>query len=162
MRRRALLAAIVLAVPSPSVGSDVTALELAERFCAAMVDGTIDPLSLASPSLAEAISEAMAQNDAIQAETPDEKPPLGDGIPWSSWPDKPDSCLPVTAEEKSIFTRVIVEYGFAAAPTANYRDVLIVVPHRPDPGQAMQWRLDDVEMQGGVTLRAALQQAFSD
>jgi hypothetical protein len=154
MRRHVLFAALVIALSAPAFADNSTAEALAGTFCSAMVDGALDPATLVTPDLGEAIATALARNDEIQAATPDEKPPLGDGIPWASWPDKPDSCDIEVTEAYDGAAMVNVTYGFTEAPDANYTDTLVLIE------SDARWAIDDVVLVDNQTLRGLIDTAF--
>ena len=154
MRRHVLFAALVIALPAPALADNSTAEALARTFCAAMVDGMLDPVTLVTPDLGEAIETAMARNAEIQAAAPDEKPPLGDGVPWASWPDKPDTCETEVTEAYDGAAMVNVTYSFTAAPDATYTDTLVLM--QSEAG----WAIDDVVLIDNQTLRGLIETAF--
>ena len=154
MRRHVLFAALVIALPTSALADNSTAEALAGTFCTAMVDGMVDPVTLVTPDLGEAIATALARNDEIQAATPDEKPPLGDGVPWASWPDKPDTCDTEVTEAYDGAAMVNVTYGFTDAPDANYTDTLVLM--QGDAG----WAIDDVVLVDNHTLRGLIETVF--
>lgn len=154
MRRHVLFAALVIALPAPALADNSTAEALAGTFCAAMVDGMLDPVTLVTPDLGEAIETAMARNAEIQAAAPDEKPPLGDGVPWASWPDKPDTCETEVTEAYDGAAMVNVTYSFTAAPDATYTDTLVLM--QSEAG----WAIDDVVLIDNQTLRGLIETAF--
>jgi hypothetical protein len=154
MRRHVLFATLVCVLPIPAFADNSTAEALAGTFCAAMVDGTPDPVTLVTPDLGDAIAAALARNAEIQAATPDEKPPLGDGVPWASWPDKPDTCDIEVTEAYDGAAMVNVSYGFTDAPDANYTDTLVLM--EGDGG----WAIDDVVLIDNQTLRNLIVSAF--
>ena len=154
MHRSLLFVALAFAVATPALAAPSTPDALGSAFCVAMTDGTADPLDLLTPSLNEAIEVAMARNAELQAAAPDEKPPLGDGVPWSSWPDKPDTCETEVTEAYDGAAMVNVTYGFAGAPEATYTDTLILLQ------QGEVWALDDIVLTDNLTLRGLLESAF--
>ncbi len=154
MRRHVLFAALAIALPTSALADNSTAEALAGTFCTSMVDGALDPVTLVTPDLGEAIATALARNAEIQAATPDEKPPLGDGIPWASWPDKPDTCDIEVTEAYDGAAMVNVTYGFTDAPDANYTDTLVLMQ-----GEA-GWAIDDVVLIDNQTLRDLIETAF--
>jgi hypothetical protein len=154
MRRHVLLAVLAFATPSAALADNSTAEALAGTFCAAMVDGMTDPVTLVTPDLGEAIATALARNAEIQAAAPDEKPPLGDGVPWASWPDKPDACETEVTEAYDGAAMVNVTYSFTDAPDANYTDTLVLMQ-----GEA-GWAIDDVVLMDNQTLRGLIETAF--
>lgn len=154
MRRHILFAALAITLPTAAFADNSTAEALAGTFCAAMLDGMTDPVTLVTPDLGEAIETALARNAEIQAATPDEKPPLGDGVPWASWPDKPDTCDTEVTEAYDGAAMVNVTYGFTDAPDASYTDTLVLMQ-----GEA-GWAIDDVVLIDNQTLRGLIETAF--
>lgn len=155
MHRNLLLLAFAFSAPIQPLAGSATPFAVAEAFCAAMVDGTTDKTALATPALAEAIDTALTRNAEIQAATPDEKPPLGDGVPWSSWPDKPDTCTAQPADTAHDGVEYAVTYGFTSIPDAGYADIL-VLSEGPD-----SWAIDDIIFIDNQRLRAVLEAAFT-
>jgi hypothetical protein len=138
-----------------------TTSEVAAAFCATRTsadDARLKPLL--TPSLLAVIAEAEERNRIIAEATPDEKPPFGDGIPYQSFPDRPDTCGVGTPAERAGRTEIAVTYGFAGTPRANWSDTLILVPAE---GQAL---IDDIRFResadgsGALTLREILHDAF--
>ena len=154
MHRNLLFIAVTLACSTQAHGGGATPLAVAEAFCATMVSGTTDPVTLASPGLAGIVETALARNAELQAATPDEKPPLGDGVPWSSWPDKPDTCVAEAGATADGRAEYAVTYGFTSTPDARYADIL-VLSEGPDG-----WAIDDVILIDNQRLRAVLETAF--
>ncbi|MEQ1950771.1 hypothetical protein [Mesorhizobium sp. CN2-181] len=111
-------------------------------------------------SLLAVIADAEDRNRIIAEATPDEKPPFGDGIPYQSFPDLPDTCTPEKPAERAGRTEVAVTYGFPKTPRANWTDTLILISSE---GQA---RIDDIRFResadgsGALTLREILHDAF--
>jgi hypothetical protein len=94
---------------------------LVDLFCAQHGSDQHGYSYLVTASLLELIDKAQAKNDEIQAATPDEKPPLGDGIPFQSYPDIAPSCTQGAFGANSI---VEVQYEFPETPDANWTDRL--------------------------------------
>ncbi|MCO5083329.1 MAG: hypothetical protein M9955_16940 [Rhizobiaceae bacterium] len=90
------------------------AIAAAQKFCDTHLPGTIEAenatMELLTPSLRAAMDEATKKNDAWEAAHPGEKPPLGDGVPFQSYPDSPEKCVagPAMADN----TEVDIEYRF--------------------------------------------------
>lgn len=157
MSRGYIFTALLFVMPSGVLAQDaLTTLELGTQFCSLVQEGeqsiTLD--ALLSPSLAGAVSAALARNDAIQAAAPDEKPPLGDGIPWMSWPDRPDTCTVGAAAPGDHEAILPISYGFNNAPQAAYTDSLVLVQ------EGGTWRVDDVILINEQHLRTILETAF--
>jgi hypothetical protein len=114
---------------------------------------------IVTPSLADEIAAAWKKNEIIAKAHPDEKPPLGDGIPFQSYPDLTPRCEVGVITGEGVGAVVEIRHLFPDAPGANYSDRLVV-------GQG--WRpgvfgIDDVlygaEGDKG-SLRKALAEAF--
>ena len=126
--RAALLTAALSLGWTAANASDEDATAMAQAFCALRtVDWGSARINLVSPSLAEAIEVAMQENDRIQAAAPDEKPPLGDGIPWQSYPDVADSCDVGQVSHEGEAALVEVKYGFSDNADAGWSDRLVLV-----------------------------------
>ena len=73
-----------------------TRKQLGDLFCvvgkSGRDGGEFGRMYLVTRALGAAIDEAVKKNDAIAAATPDEKPPLGDGVPFQSFPDEAPVC----------------------------------------------------------------------
>ena len=155
MRPLAVLTSLGLLVTPALSQEPPDAAEIGAIFCAASLAGDMAPVQdLLTPDLAETIAAALARNDEIQAATPDEKPPLGDGVPWASWPDKPDTCDTEVTEAYDGAAMVNVTYGFTDAPDANYTDTLVLM--QGDAG----WAIDDVVLVDNHTLRGLIETVF--
>lgn len=157
MSKGYLFTALLFVMPSSVLAQDaLSTFHLGGQFCRLVQEGeqAIPLDSLLSPSLAEAVSAALARNDAIQAAAPGEKPPLGDGIPWASWPDRPDICTIGAATLGNDEAILPISYGFANAPEAAYTDRLVLVH------EGGTWRVDDVILIDDQHLRTILETAF--
>lgn len=99
---------------APAVASEPdAAAEVAARFCAArLVYDEAATRALLTPGLVAAIAEAEARNKVLADANPDEKPPLGDGIPYAAYPDAPQTCEPGAAAAEDGRRMVDVRYGF--------------------------------------------------
>jgi hypothetical protein len=100
-----------------------TPVQVAQKFCDTHLPGTIEAeqatMLLLTPSLRAAMDEAVKKNDAWEAAHPGEKPPLGDGVPFQSYPDTPEKC--VAGAVSADGTEVDIEYQFDD-PLANWTD----------------------------------------
>jgi hypothetical protein len=87
-----LVAILPLAQPARAA-SDADAQALVEAWCqAVMTRNEVAAVGLMSPDLQAAVAEARTASDAFAASHPDEKPPLGDGLPITSFPDGVSEC----------------------------------------------------------------------
>ncbi len=159
MKPPTLAPAAVLLLPASALAAGSTPADLGAAFCKASIDDDMAPVEAAlTPDLAAVIAEAEANNAKIQAAAPDEKPPLGDGLPWRSWPDYADGCEVGTIAEDAGKTLVEIRYSFASAPDANYADHLVLIPAAAGSDS---WQIDDVNLMDGMTLRSVLAAAFA-
>ena len=165
MRLLAGIAVLVLALEGEAIvatAAEGDPAEIAAAFCASRLAGDEDVRALLTPSLLAAIEEAEERNLAAMEAAPDEKPPFGDGIPYQSFPDLPDGCEVGAATTAGEAARVEVSLSFRDAPTAGWRDTLILV--------AMDdaYRINDIEFRGAPdgsdapTLRQILREAFDN
>jgi hypothetical protein len=157
MRRLVLPALAFLAAgPALAVEPIMPAHIVAETFCMARIVGD---MTLAeeyfSEELSYAIGKAMARNAVIQKQHPDEKPPLGDGVPWGTYQDVADSCEVDYGAANATPTEIPVTYKFPDAPDANWTDTLVLKQVND------QWKLDDVLYQEGGRLTEFLVSAFA-
>jgi hypothetical protein len=164
--RRLSLALLVLPMVSAPVLAEmvtVTPAQIGEMFCISHLgndDGILR--GVLTDELRTQIDYSEARNATIARAFPDEKPPLGDGIPWSSFPDYADSCSIGSIATENGEARVVIQYGFAADPTADYSDTLVLrqVAHPHDPTTGI-WRIDDVAYTTVGTLRGTLDGVFA-
>jgi hypothetical protein len=157
MRRLVLPALLFLAAGRVlAVEPIMPAHVVAESFCVARIIGD---MSLAeayfSEELSYAIDKAMAQNAVIQKQHPDEKPPLGDGVPWGTYPDAVPECVVDYDAATATPAEIPVTYRYPEAPDANWTDKLVL---RQVDGE---WKLDDVLYQDGGKLTEFLVSAFA-
>ncbi|MCR6635085.1 hypothetical protein [Devosia sp.] len=93
MKTSTLALAALFLLPTTTIAAEPTPADFGAAFCKGGIDNDMSAIEAAlTPDLAKVIAEAEAKNAEIQAATPDEKPPLGDGLPWRSWPDYADGC----------------------------------------------------------------------
>ena len=139
------------------------AKKLGDLFCVVAKSGRdggeFGRMYLVTRALGATIDEAVKKNDAIAADKPDEKPPLGDGVPFQSLPDAPQICHAGKFAEVGGKPTVEIEYIFSDTPEANWTDRLVLVN---DDGML---RIDDV-LYGtddtGDGLRKALAELFGN
>lgn len=162
---RFVAAAALCLVAAPSLAQMVTISpeQIGQIFCISRLGNDMAPVEgLLTADLTATIAEAEAKNDAIQKAHPDEKPPLGDGIPWQNYPDQADDCRASTLQTTSTTVLVSINYTFKAAPEANFTDALRI-EQVDDPGSdGKVWRIDNVEYDIGSDLRSVLETAFQN
>ncbi|HEY9010433.1 MAG TPA: hypothetical protein VIN06_05405 [Devosia sp.] len=165
MRRLVLaLAALPLfAGPSFAQMATVTPDQIGEVFCIARLgndDGILT--GVLDSELQGMIDTATAVSDKAARLHPDEKPPLGDGIPWSSFPDYAAECSVGSVAVEGGTARVTIQYGFPESRDADYADTLLLaqVPHPYDVDTKI-WRIDDILYTTSGTLREVLAETAS-
>lgn len=155
MRRLFIALATLAAASAPAYAVSLTGAQVGDIFCAGRLSGDMAPVeAILTPDLKAAIAEAEARNDAIQKAAPDEKPPLGDGIPWQTAPDYAPRCSMVGMSGTADRPQVVLFYQFPDEPSANWSDKLELtfIDHR--------LRIDDVIYKDGTRLTEALVNAF--
>lgn len=160
-RTRIAAFALLLTTPALAQSPGITPEQLGEIFCLARVADDMAPISgLLTPELRTAIGEAEAANATIAAAAPDEKPPLGDGIPWSSWPDYSPECTARAAELMMDEARIAISYRFPDEPAANYTDYLwLRLVDEPLTNRRV-WRIDNLAYATDGDLKSTLASAF--
>ncbi|MBA3447373.1 MAG: hypothetical protein H0T56_07160 [Pseudaminobacter sp.] len=104
------------------------AREVGSKFCETRLsDDEAAMLSLMTPSLLKAISEAKTRNDMIAKASPGEKSPFGDGIPYQSFMDGAPACRAADGKEVPGRTEVELTYSFLDAPDGGWTDTLVLV-----------------------------------
>lgn len=156
---RIALACLTLFCTVPALAQPDTgdAEYLARLFC--QQQSNYDQSALAphlSPALAALIEKAWAANAAYEAQYPGDKPPLGDGIPWQSWPDAAPLCIAQIPAYDRNTAVVDIDYDFPDQPDASWRDQLVLV--RIDS----RWLIDDVMLQGDEKLTAILRSVITE
>lgn len=159
MKTSTLAPAALFLLPGATFSAEATPADFGATFCKGSLDNDMAAIEAAlTPDLASVIAEAEAKNAEIQAAAPDEKPPLGDGLPWRSWPDYADGCEVGAITTDGDKTLVEIRYSFSTSPDANYTDQLVLIPAADTP---VSWQLDDVRLIDDMTLRSALAGAFA-
>lgn len=111
----------------PATAQSLTGAQVGQIFCMAMTSQDDAPLrGILSPDLAAIIADAEVRSAAIEAAAPDEKPPLGDGIPWQAAPDYAKNCTVVGMSGTFDLPEVILFYEFPEEPSANYSDRVVL------------------------------------
>lgn len=165
MRHISLLAILPLAFAAAPVQAQMPTIEpeqIAEIFCIGSLGNNMAPVeALFSTDLQALVAEAWEKNAAFEAAHPGDKPPLGDGLPWRTWPDYADGCIggEGLAERESAY--VDVTYTFSEAPDATYTNTLVLRPATFADGANLEWRIDDIDLGEGQTFRSILAAAFA-
>lgn len=166
MRRLAVSLLCLQLLPAPAFAqtATVTPQQIGEVFCMSRLGNDDAILSgVLSAELRTLVAYSQARSDAIARAYADEKPPLGDGVPWASFPDAIDTCSLGSIATEGAAALVVIQYGFAADPGADFSDTLELAaePHPYDPQSAV-WRISNVRYTVGSTLVEALQAAFNN
>lgn len=137
--------------------------QIGQIFCLSRLGSDEGPITgLLSPDLAAAIDAAWTANTAWETANPGDKPPLGDGIPWQSYPDYAAECTVGLATLMKTDAKLEIAYGFPEAPDANFTDTLLLKRITSDSLGIEQWRIDNIAFATGGDLRAALDAAFEN
>lgn len=164
--RRLIAASLAIVIASAAAADDrpifLTPEAIGEIFCIARLGNDMAPVEgILTPGLAAAIAGAEAENAAWATANPGEKPPLGDGIPWQSWPDYAPECTVASASLEMDESRVRLLYSFPDTPEADFSDTLSL-RLVPGPNGDNIWRVDNVGYGTDGDLRRALVTAFMD
>lgn len=163
LRFAAAVALCLAATPSFAQMVTISPQQIGEIFCISRLGNDMAPVQgLLSSELAAAIAEAEAKNAAIQQAHPDEKPPLGDGIPWQSSPDYAAACKVGAVTLEADRALVDIAYGFPDYPEADFTDRLQLIrvaqPDLPEP----LWRIENLGYATEGDLRSVLVSAFTN
>jgi hypothetical protein len=165
--RSSFLAVLLVAgfTSVPALADDTMAIlkpeQIGQIFCLsrtgndeAVIQGVM------TPELTTAIADAVAKNDVWETANPGEKPPLGDGLPWSTWTDYAPDCTVGLVTLMKTDAKVEIAYGFPDQPDGNYTDTLLLKKVDMADVQTSFWRIDNVAYAGGGDFRAQLLTAF--
>jgi len=137
------------------------AAQIGQIFCLSRLGNDEAVIAgILTQSLRQAIADAEAKDADYAKKNPDEKPPLGDGIPWQSSPDYAAKCETGLVTLSKTDAKVEIKYGFPDAPGANFTDTLILRKLPIDGMDVGYWRIDDVLYPDGTDLRKSLISAF--
>ncbi len=115
------------------------------------------PEEILTADLIQEIATAKEKNAKIIDTAPDQKPPLGDGIPYQSYPDIAPDCEIGTVTNTGEEVKVEIKHIFPNEPKADWSDFL-VLKHLNE-----QWKIDDViyeKADSKESLRSALISLF--
>lgn len=153
---------LLTGLPAQAQMVTISPEQIGQIFCIGRQGNDMAPvLALTSPVLNAAIAYAEARSAAIQLAAPDEKPPLGDGVPWQSWQDYAPQCTVGEIKTSATMTGVSIDYAFPDQPDANWSDTLVLVPVVTKPGMPPFLRIDDITYATGGALQSALVDAFA-
>jgi hypothetical protein len=164
----ALLLATSFAAALPATADDgmvgLKPEQIGHIFCLSRLGSDEGPITgLLTPELTAAIDDAWTKNDAwAAANPPDDKPPLGDGIPWQSYPDYAAQCTVGLVTLMKTDAKIEIAYGFPDAPDADFTDTLLLKRVANDEIGLEQWRIDNVAYATGGDLKASLVATFDN
>lgn len=128
MRMILSFAAAAFLSASPAAAEESDPGGLAGRlFCQMRSEGEPAIRYLLTRSLIAEIDKALAKNDTIATARPDEKPPLGDGVPFQSYQDHAPECRVGAVAAVGRGFNVDVEHVFPDQPAGSWTDRLVVV-----------------------------------
>jgi hypothetical protein len=135
--------------------------QIGQIFCIGSLGNDMAPVeALLSNDLQTLVAGAWEKNAAFEAAHPGDKPPLGDGLPWRSWPDYADGCTVGEGTTEREEATAVINYTFSDYPEANYTNFLVLKPATFDDGASVVWRIDDIDLGEGNTFRKVLAAAF--
>lgn len=139
----------------------LTPAQIGSIFCLSRLGNDEGPIAgLLTPDLRATIDGALARDAEWAKANPGEKPPLGDGIPWQTWPDYAAICTAGASVYMMDEATVAIDYGFPDTPRANFTDTLKLRLVDSPSGFGKVWRIDDVAYSEDGTLRQTLASAF--
>ena len=149
-------------LPAQAEMATITPEQVGQIFCIASLGNDMTPAhAMASEGLQALIAFSFERNTEFELANPGEKPPLGDGLPWRSWPDYADGREVGPVVVADLVARVPIHYSFTGYPDANYTDTLILLPADSEvEGDPLVWRIDDIELSDSQTMRTILGTVF--
>ena len=139
----------------------ITPEQIGQIFCIGRLGNDMSPVSgVMNDDLAALIDDAFAESNAYLEAHPGDKPPMGDGVRWSSFPDYADGCTVGDESIRDLVAYVVINYTFSDYPEANYADTLMLLPSYPENGPPYIWRVYDVQLSDGTTMREFLYAAI--
>lgn len=147
MRLPIVLAALAsFTLPASAQMVIISPEQIGQIFCIGSIGNDMAPIeAMLTPKLDELVAKAWDNNDAFVAAHPDEKSPLGEGLPWHGFTDYADGCTVgtvVIAKDKAI---VPINYTFSKFPEANYTDLIKLERLELYLNWGTVWRIADLE-----------------
>jgi hypothetical protein len=152
--RHGLLLGSLLVLIAGCTDGSADAERLGEAFCAAaMARDEAVATAMMTPELQDQVARVRAFDARFRRQRPGDKPPLGDGLRLTAFPDAVASCG-VTVESP---LQVVVRYIPSGSPDGDWADRLLLVR---GPGTAL--RVGDIAFAGDnrVRLRRWLDEAM--
>lgn len=139
----------------------ITPEQIGQIFCIGRLGNDMSPVSgVMNDDLTSLIEDAFASSNAYLLDHPGDKPPMGDGVRWSTFPDYADGCTVGETSVRDLVAYVGINYTFSDYPEANYSDTLMLLPNYPENGPPYIWRLYDIQLGDGTTTREFLSAAI--
>jgi hypothetical protein len=169
MRCLALTAALVTALAclaAPAFADDagpikLSPLQIGQVFCIGRLGNDMTPVeAILTPSLQQAIAAADKRNAAWAKKHPGDEPPLGDGLPWQSTPDYAETCTASHPTASPAQAGVSIDYAYPDVPDSAFSDVLKLQLIKDRHLDDTAWRIDDITLSDGRTMRGELLAAF--
>ena len=149
------------ALPARAEMVTITPAQVGEIFCISSLGNDMTPAgAMLTDDLTSLIENAFKRSNEYLDTHQGEKPPLGDGVPWRSLPDYADGCTVGETTVRDQVATVVINYTFSEFPDANYANALILVPSYPENGPPYIWRIHDVDLGRGNTLRQFIADTF--
>ena len=142
----------------------ITPEQIGQIFCISSLGNDMTPAhAMASEGLQSLIAFSFERSNEFELANPGEKPPLGDGLPWRTFPDYADGCSVGPATVADFVARVPITYSFSDYPDADYTNELILLPaYYEVEGDPLIWRIDDIDLGEGQTFRSVIGMAFEE
>lgn len=152
---------LLSAVPARAEMVTITPEQIGQIFCISSLGNDMTPAgSVLTDDLMALIDNAFERSNQYLTTHPGDKPPMGDGVPWRTWPDYADGCTVGEATIRDLVATVVINYTFSDYPEANYSNALILLPSYPENGPPYVWRIHDVDLGDGHTLRQSIADTF--
>ena len=153
----ALAATLAFAAGLARADTQSDAQQLGKVFCflGKADGGQFGRMYLLTRSLTQLVNDALKKNDEIASAKPNEKPPLGDGIPYQSFPDTAPVCKPGKLTDKGREQVLEIAYSFPDTAIAGWTDQLVLI------AEDGRLRIDDVLFGTGDTAKG-LRKTLSD
>lgn len=125
-----LIALALVGFCGPTAAAEPDPIALAERFCNAVrASDEASAEALMSPNLQDAIARLRLADAEFRIAYPDDKPPLGDGLRLTAFPDGLESCGAKAASAEG----VDLVYAPGSNPSVTWQDRLVLMT-APDGG----------------------------
>ena len=164
----ALLATAITTLPANADDNEATgqmvvlkAGQIGQIFCLSRLGNDEAVIQgILTDDLNKAIEVAEKKDADYAKKSPDEEPPLGDGLGWQSSPDYGDTCDVGLVTPSRTDAKVEIKYTFKDYPQGSYSDTLILKKVPIEGMDVGYWRIDDVIYPDGRDMKTSLVTAF--